>query len=318
MEVSPKTFREVEFREKLRGYHPEDVDQFLEQMATGVEELLERLDQALQRAARAEAQAAESGSSDETLRRTLVLAQRTADQAVQEAREQAARLVGSAEQKAQAVLAEAEERARRLHNEALGDVRAELAKLEATRARSAQEVEALERWADEQRSHLLTTLQDAAAMLERGGLTSPPPASTPLEVPRGPGLRSGGSGVALSTEQPDPGGSLPPGAAAVPPEGVLAPPVDVPPPPPPPVAPPEGGGDASSPPIVPVGARVPEPEPPTLTRAMTLSAPPPPEAGRGGDFDAEMDEDAMDSFFRGDDLGEADDRRFGGRLRRRR
>ena len=29
MEVSPKALREVEFREKMRGYHPEDVDQFL-------------------------------------------------------------------------------------------------------------------------------------------------------------------------------------------------------------------------------------------------------------------------------------------------
>ena len=33
MDVSPKTLREVEFREKLRGYHPEDVDQFQAQGA---------------------------------------------------------------------------------------------------------------------------------------------------------------------------------------------------------------------------------------------------------------------------------------------
>ncbi|MST33925.1 DivIVA domain-containing protein, partial [Acidimicrobiaceae bacterium USS-CC1] len=164
MEVSPKAFREVEFREKLRGYHPEDVDQFLEQMAAGVEVLQEKLRQALERAQRAEAQAAESGGSDETLRRTLVLAQRTADQAVQEAREQASHLLADAEQhansmlaeaeeRAQSTLAEAEERARRLHNEALADVRSELTKLEATRAHSQQEVELLDRWADEQRSH---------------------------------------------------------------------------------------------------------------------------------------------------------------------
>jgi cell division initiation protein len=42
MEVSPKTLREVEFREKMRGYHPEDVDQFLEQVAAGIEVLQDR------------------------------------------------------------------------------------------------------------------------------------------------------------------------------------------------------------------------------------------------------------------------------------
>ncbi|MHB1929327.1 MAG: DivIVA domain-containing protein, partial [Acidimicrobiales bacterium] len=186
MEVSPKTFREVEFREKLRGYHPEDVDQFLEQMAAGVEVLQERLRQAVERAQRAEHLAAEAGTSDETLRRTLVLAQRTADLAVQEAREQAARIVSSAEQKSQAMLTEAEERARKLHNEALADVHAELAKLESTRSHSQHEVDNLERWAAEQRAHLIGALQDALEMLDRGGLTSPPPASTPLDVPRAP------------------------------------------------------------------------------------------------------------------------------------
>ena len=44
MELTPKVFRDVQFREKLRGgYHPEDVDEFLEQAAVGVEEMTERL-----------------------------------------------------------------------------------------------------------------------------------------------------------------------------------------------------------------------------------------------------------------------------------
>ena len=47
MDVSPKTLREVEFREKMRGYHPEDVDQFLEEVAAGVEVMQERLRQAV-------------------------------------------------------------------------------------------------------------------------------------------------------------------------------------------------------------------------------------------------------------------------------
>ena len=134
MEVSPKTLREVEFREKMRGYHPEDVDHFLEQVAAGLEVMQDRLRQAVERAQRAEAAASEAGGSDETLRKTLVLAQRTADMAVQEAREQAARIHGGAEQQAQAQLAEAAERGRRARadgeNEVGGEGRRALARAE--------------------------------------------------------------------------------------------------------------------------------------------------------------------------------------------
>ena len=332
MEVSPKTFREVEFREKLRGYHPEDVDQFLEQMAAGVEVLQEKLRQALERLQRAEAHAAESGGSDETLRRTLVLAQRTADQAVQEARDQASRIVGAAEQKAQAMLAEAEERARRLHNEALADVRSELAKLETTRACSQQEVDGLERWAGEQRGHLIASLHDALAMLERGGLTSPPPSSTPLEVPRAPASRSGPATPGIQpapAEQfaaPDPPAADPPAAEPgleEPPRSATRPgylPDEVsaallPPPPeldrdetvvqaPPPAPRSHPARDATEV-ALPAASRAPSVVPPPTGRVDL-------DAGAEG----EVDEDAMDSFFHGEDYG--DDRRFGGRLRRRR
>ncbi len=331
MEVSPKTFREVEFREKLRGYHPEDVDQFLEQMASGVEALQDKLHQALERAQRAEARAAESGGNDETLRRTLVLAQRTADQAVQEARDQASRIVGAAEQKAQTMLAEAEERARRLHNEALADVRSELTKLEATRAHSQQEVDALERWADEQRGYLVASLQDALTVLERGGLTSPPPSSTPLEVPRAPASRPTTSAAAAQAEPtapaapsvsgPEPASADMPGerrqtgaveevsATLLPPPPELdrdrtvvqAPPMRSDPAPTAELA--NGTGE--------VGLSVanrPLPVLPPPEEAIDLST-----DGEGGGGD----EDAMDSFFHGEDYGD-DDRRFGGRLRRRR
>lgn len=54
MDVSPETIRTVEFRERLRGYNQDDVDQFLERMAAGVEILQQRLRDASQRAARAE------------------------------------------------------------------------------------------------------------------------------------------------------------------------------------------------------------------------------------------------------------------------
>jgi len=291
MEVSPKTFREVEFRERKGGYHPEDVDQFLEQMAAGVEVLLERLRQAVERAQRAERAASEAGGNDETLRRTLVLAQRTADLAVQEANEQATRIVSGAEAQARSLIADAETRARRMHDEALSDVQAELAELESVRARAQQEVDALARWADEHRSHLTTTLQDALSMLERASLLSPPPSSAPLELP---GAR------------PVPGVEPPRAAVATPP---------------PPEPEPESRAEARSPGAFHGGDREPGrtssayAEPTEVVRSSPERGPA--AATEAYDFSGESEDDAaLGSFF--DDGGLGDDRRLGGRLRRRR
>ena len=181
MEVSPKTLREVEFREKMRGYHPEDVDQFLEQVAAGIEILQDRLRQAVERAQRAESAAAESGGADETLRKTLVLAQRTADMAVQEAREQAARILASAEQQAQSVLAEAEERGRRTLEETIAECKAELGRLESSRNQAQQDVDTLQRWLDEHKEHLRITLAEAMEAVERAGVLWPAPSTRPVE-----------------------------------------------------------------------------------------------------------------------------------------
>jgi len=186
MDVSPKTLREVEFREKMRGYHPEDVDQFLEQVAAGLEVLQDRLRQAVDRAQRAEAAAADVGGSDETLRKTLVLAQRTADMAVQEARDQSARLLAGAEAQAQAMRSEAEERARRNHEESLVHIRSDLARLEAVRQQAQAEVDLIRRWVEEHRTTLSKSLSEALGMLERANVTSPPPTSRPIDVPPAP------------------------------------------------------------------------------------------------------------------------------------
>ncbi|MGH9267702.1 MAG: DivIVA domain-containing protein, partial [Acidimicrobiales bacterium] len=133
MEVTPKSINEAVFREKLRGYSQDDVDAFLKQVAAGVEAWQERLAQATERAAQAERQIAEAAESDETLRRTLVLAQRTADLAVREARDEASRILTEAEKARDALVADAQAGARREHERARSDLEAELARLVATR-----------------------------------------------------------------------------------------------------------------------------------------------------------------------------------------
>lgn len=281
MEVSPKTLREVEFREKMRGYHPEDVDQFLEQVAAGIEVLQDRLRQAVERAQRAEAAASESGGADETLRKTLVLAQRTADMAVQEAREQASRILGSAEQQAQSILAEAEERGRRTLEETIAECKAELGRLEANRAQAQQDVETLQRWLDEHKDHLRAMLSEALSAVDRAGVLWPAPSTRPVESAprRAPAAPPGAEMEPAAVNGADTGPDTMMWSPGEPDLGVGGPaPSEVAPPP-----------------------RAPEAAVPSGDLSM----------GSG------PDDQALDDFF--DDHGDLDDEpRFGSRLRRRR
>lgn len=159
MDVSPKTLREVEFREKLRGYHPDDVDEFLERVAAGLEILQERLRAALDRAVRAEQKASEVGEGDDAMRRTLVLAQRTADLAVQEAKEQSARIVAGAETQTQELRARAAAQARQTIEDATRDAWVQVRALEGTREDLERDISTLRRFMADERDRVRETLQ---------------------------------------------------------------------------------------------------------------------------------------------------------------
>lgn len=173
MDISPQTIRQVEFRDKkLNGYHPDDVDEFLEKVASGLEVMQERLRLATDRAVRAEAAATDSREDDESLRRTLILAQRTADLAVKEGREQAARLVEAAETDAAAMTSTAEREAQRLIEDANAQVRADVARLEEARRQLDDDVDRLVRYVDEQRARAKAVFAEASANLD-AALTLP-------------------------------------------------------------------------------------------------------------------------------------------------
>lgn len=182
MDVSPKTLREVEFREKIRGYHQDDVDEFLERVAAGLEILQERLRQATDRALRAEQRAADGGESDDAMRRTLVLAQRTADAAVQEAKDQAARIVAAAEGQALAVRTQAAEQARQMIAEGTEQAQLEVRRLDDVRQRLLGEIGALEQFLEGERRRLRDALSDALRRVSDAipSVTSLP--FTPVEV----------------------------------------------------------------------------------------------------------------------------------------
>jgi len=181
MDLSPKVFRDVQFRQKPRGgYHPEDVDEFLEQAALAAEAVLDKLRQANDRADRAEHLAADATSTDDALKRVLILAQRTADQAVKEAYDEAESVVSEARSKAEAILADAEERGRASYETAVNERRETMESADAALQQAREQVEALQGWVDLHRAHLLGVMREAQAVIENAGLVSEAPVVVPV------------------------------------------------------------------------------------------------------------------------------------------
>jgi cell division initiation protein len=171
-----ETLRTVEFRLGLKGYNVDEVDEYLEKAAVEAEGLQEQVRQAVERvrhaseriaqleAERREAPAAappaDAGMADETLQRTLILAQRFVDQAKRESEAEAADLVAQAESRARALVSEAEERARQMTTEAEQRLRDEVSRLESVRAQLASDVENMARHLESERGRLRTSLSE--------------------------------------------------------------------------------------------------------------------------------------------------------------
>ena len=127
---------------------------------------------------------------DESLRRTLVLAQRTADLAIKEARDEATALLEEARTQADSLVGSARDEAKRLRDDAEADADAKISELEIRRTELEGEVEALVAFVDNERRKLLTGLNTAleavTSSLER---PSAPPVAPRSTDPRGDATR---------------------------------------------------------------------------------------------------------------------------------
>ena len=183
---------DIRFEEEARGYSKDQVDRVLANLAPladEIEKLQARLSEAENRAGSAEARLIEARSPsqtlsppgappapmpdfDETLRNTLVNAQRTADTTVREAKEEAERLRNEAEFQSNALLADARDQATEMTTEAvahrerlLAEAAAERAKmLETAKEEAQQRVNAVEeelaRAHESERTQLLEQIND--------------------------------------------------------------------------------------------------------------------------------------------------------------
>lgn len=200
MDLTPQSLHSVEFREARRGgYNTRDVDDFIERVVVGAGQLHERVREAQMRADAAEARmgevqreaeelrsrpTTEASETDETLRRTLVLAQRTADATIKEAKEEANRVLSEAREEAARTRAEAEAEARRGADSARVNAQAEVEALLSSRDKLKADLDALTRRIDEQRGQLRSGISEMQRLLDDPGALKPLPPVTLAEVER--------------------------------------------------------------------------------------------------------------------------------------
>ena len=150
-DITPQSITAATFRTVRKGYDPGEVRDFLASVAGRMQQVQADAEamEARARAALAKLHATERAiepplvDEAETISRTLLLAQRTADETVEQARREAARLVD-----------EAEAAARAAHAEAWEEAHSEVEALRARRDFLAGDVEELERFLSAQRVRL--------------------------------------------------------------------------------------------------------------------------------------------------------------------
>jgi cell division initiation protein len=167
MELTPQQLCEVEFSEQWRGYNRDQVDDFIERVAAAVSTLQDRLRKMTERAVRAEQKSQEGSEADGAARRTLVLAQRTADATMAEAKETAARVIAQAQEEARAIIL-ASETASDTMPAAEPTARAEIADLEVTRSRLQADVAALESHVTDRRARIKGLLDELQRRVDEG------------------------------------------------------------------------------------------------------------------------------------------------------
>jgi len=111
MSLTPAEILGKRFHDAFRGYNHEEVDVFLDEVAAAFEVAFKDLQAARGRAEELEGQVLELKGTEGMLKRTLLAAQRAADETMAEAQAEAARLISVAEEEAAAAVASAKRQA---------------------------------------------------------------------------------------------------------------------------------------------------------------------------------------------------------------
>ncbi len=183
MDISSSLTGTKEFRIVKRGYDPDEVNAFLDQIALGVGELKRKLAEAEDQATEARAEAVSAARAPapdapapersavavaeaEEIHRALILAQRAADEEVRKATEQGEEMLATAHAQVAELHREAEVEVARRRDEGRAELLAEIDELERARDSLANDVSVLERHVDEQREVVQAAIGELQSLLD--------------------------------------------------------------------------------------------------------------------------------------------------------
>ncbi len=171
--VTAQNIQDIRFATSMSGYKKTEVDAFLDQCATTIENLTTTNEENARKMQVLAETIVDYRNQEDSIRTALVSAQRMSETILAEANGKATALVADAEEKAAAVIAEAEEKAANIGEESKKNIQAELDEL----ARIQKEVAAF-------RSRLLATYREHLTLigiLNVEDKTAAPVANAPAE-----------------------------------------------------------------------------------------------------------------------------------------
>jgi DivIVA domain-containing protein len=181
-EITPRELRDVEIRNEMRGYHRDEVNELLDRAAGTIESLSERITQMTERLGSAQAEAGRTRETEDVLHRTLLLAQRAADEAVAEATAKARQMLDDADIQSRRLVADAEADARRKGEAERRRLEEEILELASRRDALLADVEALTRFEAEYRERMVRALEADLFALRSRPTTAPGARPEPTDV----------------------------------------------------------------------------------------------------------------------------------------
>ncbi len=191
MDLTPREIQEKQFHDAFRGYSHEEVDMFLDEVALSFERTYRENQEFHHRFKELEEQLQQARATEDMLKKTLLTAQKTAEEAIEEAKQKAQGMVAGAERKALEIVANSERRAQELIETAMSKQREVEVGLEG-----------LKKFESEYRARLQAFIESQLRVLEEGPVATtpqpPPTAAAPPEPEESTQVQSG-----LQIRQPD-------------------------------------------------------------------------------------------------------------------
>src|SRR5439155_11400636 len=182
MEITPRELRDVEIRESFRGYSRDEVNQLLERAAATIDAANERMQQLSERLSAVQSETGHTRETEDILHRTLLLAQRAADEAVGEATAKSRQMLDDAEMQSRRLIADAEADARRRGETERRRLEEEVIDLAGRRDALLADVEALTRFETDYRDRMARALEADLTALRSRPAASPGTRPEPSDV----------------------------------------------------------------------------------------------------------------------------------------